>query len=430
MDLSPLKSALSLRQKFNVDVLWNVASLAVLGVAGVVINGVIAVSQGAAALGIFNQVFAAYIMLSQIAVGGIHFSVLKEVSHHQDDRQRCADITISALVLGTGIAVVVCAIAYLLRHWVGSLLDSPGVAEGLALAVPGLLFFSLNKILLNVLNGLSFMRAFAVFQALRYLFILAAVWAIVWAGWPAERLALSLTVSEVLLLLLLLAYLSLAVFPLKLSSRVQRWFGAHLSYGFRGFFSGLLTEMNTRVDVLLLGYFCDDAAVGVYSFAAILAEGFAQLPLVVRRNMDPIIGRYFAEHDRKRMEEIAHRVKKVTYLAMGLVAVAAVGLYPVGLKMILAEPAFASSSVVFAILMAGIAVNSGYRPFLGIMLQGGRPGAHTFFVSAIVLSNAILNILLIPLLGVYGSAVATATAYGLEAVLIVVCAKKLFGVTL
>ena len=52
--------------------------------------------------------------------------------------------------------------------------------------------------------------------------------------------------------------------------------------------SGILTEVNTRVDILVLGYFHGDTLVGVYSFAAILAEGFSQLPMVVRRSIDPL----------------------------------------------------------------------------------------------------------------------------------------------
>ncbi|TSA56204.1 MAG: hypothetical protein D4R45_01165 [Planctomycetaceae bacterium] len=77
---------------------------------------------------------------------------------------------------------------------------------------------------------------------------------------------------------------------------------------------------------------------------------------------------------------------------------------------------------------------SGYqcllRPFLGIILQGGKPGKHTLLASILVLFNIVGNILLIPILGMYGAALVTALVFILEAVLIKEFARKLFGIKL
>lgn len=423
-------AAFSLKARFNVEVLWNVAGLAVLAAAGVVINFAIAATRGAEALGVFNQVYAIYILLSQIAVGGLHFSVLKCVSHNQDDRGKCADQSVSALLLAGGLAAVVCGGVWLLRDAAGRLLESPGVTVGLALAIPGLFFFSLNKVLLNVLNGLRFMRAYAVFQALRFIFLPAAVLGILATERPSDTLAFSLTAAEVLLFLLLAAYLHLRVVPLWITRRASKWFREHGSYGLRGFFSGFLSEMNTRVDVLMLGWLCSDGVVGLYSFAAIFAEGFAQLPVVVRRNVDPILGRCFAEDDRSRIETIAPKVRNATYLIMSLVSVAAVAVYPLLPRLMSDQAQFGASWGVFAILMAGIALNSGCRPFLGILLQGGRPGMNTILIAGVVGGNALMNLALIPPLGMYGAAAATAAAYVLEMALLLFLSRRLFGVSL
>ncbi len=430
MHLPQFIASLSLREKFNVDVLWNVGSLVVLGVSGIVINILIAAYLGAEALGIFNQVFAIYIMLSQISVGGLHFSVLKNISHHERDRRNCTDIASSALILALILAGIVSAATYFLSDLAGAVLESPGVSAGLALAAPGLLFFSLNKILLNVLNAVRSMKAFAVFQALRFIFILLAVIALLAIDSPRENLAFSLTASEVLLFLLLIVYVHCRVLPLRVSAGVRNWFANHLSFGFLGFFSGVLSEMNTRVDVLMLGFFCHDAVVGIYSFAAIVAEGICQLPLVVRRNLDPLLGQCFAEHDQARIRRMASKVKKVVYCLMGAIGLTAVLAYPLVLTLFIPGSEFAASWAVFAILLAGIVLNSGFRPFLGILLQGGRPGMHTLLVLLVVGANILLNAMLIPVLGIIGAATATALVYVLEAFLIVAFARRLFGVKL
>ncbi|MCB0317463.1 MAG: oligosaccharide flippase family protein, partial [Bdellovibrionales bacterium] len=181
----------SLRGKFSTDLIWNFGSLAVLGGAGIVINIIIASYAGSDALGVFNQVFAIYIFLSQICVGGVHFSLLKEVSYAQDDIEHCARICTSALALSAIISFVICIVSFSLTGVVENLLDSVDVGKGLVCAIPGLIFFSLNKNLLNLLNGLQWMRAFAVFQALRFLGILIEVFVIVLVSQKSWMLALS-----------------------------------------------------------------------------------------------------------------------------------------------------------------------------------------------------------------------------------------------
>jgi O-antigen/teichoic acid export membrane protein len=93
------------REKFRSDVAWNFASLAFLGVSGLGLNVLIGRTFGPADLGIFNQVWAVYIFFSQLAVGGIDLSVLKEVAAHRDDRERVFEISLGALLPAILLAV-------------------------------------------------------------------------------------------------------------------------------------------------------------------------------------------------------------------------------------------------------------------------------------------------------------------------------------
>lgn len=430
MRLSEFGAALSLKSRFNQEVVWNLVSFGILAVSGVVMNVVIFRAYGEDALGIFNQVFAFYIMLSQVAVLGIHFSALKHVSHNQNDRARCADIATAATVLVGVLGLLVGAVTYAARYVVAELWESPGVGIGLALTAPGLMFFALNKVLLNILNGLRCMRAYAVFQALRIIFILAGIVALITLGQPEAYLAASLTLAEVTLFVLLASYLHIRLLPFSFSMRLRSWITEHIHFGVRGFLSGALAEINTRVDVLMLGFMCSDALVGVYSFAALLAEGFGQIAMVLRRVVDPILGARFAAHEAEQIPAHAARIRRVAYPMMALVTLVAIVGYPLGLRIVAPGDSLAASWTVFAILMVGVFVNAGYRPFLGILLQGGRPGTHTVLITILVTGNAVLNAVLIPWLQIYGAAIATGLVYVLEAVLIVVFAWRVFGIRL
>ena len=419
-----------LRSKFNRDVLWNLGSLAVLSVGGILVNALILRFRGAEALGVFNQVYAIYIIASQVGVGGLQFSVLKYVSHNQDDVRKCAAITTAALMMVALISSLVGLAGYLLKDWAGVWLQSPGVAQGLTLVLPGLLFFSLNKALIMALNGLRHMRAYAIFKALRYLLIPGGIIGIIASDLPDASLSLALSFAEGLLFVGLLIYINLRLFQLRWTVEVRRWFPVHFDFGIKGVLSGVLIELDTRVDVLMLGYFSNDVVVGLYSFAATLAEGIAQIPLVVRQNVDPLLGQYFAAGEKERIPSLARRIRKVFYPLMALVGLSAILIYPMLFKLSSSENGLLQSWRVFAIIMVGIIINAGYRPFLGIMLQGGRPEMNTLFVGILVVSNVLLNALLIFFLGMYGAAIVNMLLYTLEALLLIVYARKLFGVHL
>ncbi|MEK6644158.1 MAG: oligosaccharide flippase family protein [Planctomycetota bacterium] len=417
-------------RNFRMDVVWVLGSLVVAGLGGVAVNTIIAARMGSSALGVFNQAFAFYIVLSQLAVGGLQYSVLHQVSRRQDDLDHASRAASSAMMLVGTVSLAVCLLAWLARGVVGRLLSSPDVADAIGYMLPGLFAFSLNKLLLNVLSGLRHMRAYAVFQSLRFVLLLGSIAALVAMGRPGSHLTIALSVSELLLFVGLVAYIRLALFRFQFGGSLAAWYPTHISYGLRGFLSGVLHELNTRVDILILGFFRDDATVGIYSFAAILAEGFAQIPLALRTNVDPIIGGHLANQRKPDIEAFSRRLSQTFFPLMLAVGAAAVVVYPFALGWIRVDASFQASWVVFGILVAGISLNARYRPFMGILLQSGHPGSHTVLVAIVVLSNLILNVALVPAFGAPGSAVATGTAFLVEAALIAILARRMVGVRL
>jgi O-antigen/teichoic acid export membrane protein len=414
------------------DIVWNVISLGMLGASGMVINSIILGARGAEDLGSFNQVFGIYIVVSQIAVGGVQFSTLKHCSYAQNNVAECSQITSSGLMLVSGIALPICAALYFLSGFIGGILESPSVALGINYALPGLFFFALNKVIIMALNGLRRMRAFAVFQSLRYVLILSGVILGVALDWPGYKLPLSLTISEVILFLVLIAYLHAELFQIEssFSKGIRNRFRQHISFGTRGFLSGVLTELNTRVDVLMVGYFMSDMWVGVYSFGAIFAEGFGQLCIVVRQNLDPLIGHAFAVGRKEQITELAGKVHKRFWPLIGIFGAGLIAGFPLLVWLLSPEPTIWQSWGVFAILVTGVAISAKYRPFMGLLIQGGRPGIYTLLMAGSVLANGALNLCLIPWVGILGAAAGTAAVYVLEVIAMALLAKRLFGISL
>jgi O-antigen/teichoic acid export membrane protein len=158
----------------------------------------------------------------------------------------------------------------------------------------------------------------------------------------------------------------------------------------------------------MIGVYLSDTAVGIYTFAAMVAEGLYQLLIVLQNNYNPVLAQILAARDWDRLRETVRRARTRTYLAMTAVAIAAVALYPLALSILIGDPAFEPGWLPFGILMAGIVLASGYVPFGQILLMAKQPGWHTGLMSLIVLVNVAGNALLIPHLGLEGAATATA----------------------
>lgn len=423
VDVKRWLQELPLYGKFGRDVSWNIVSVGVLGVSGIIISALIARFYGPTHLGVFNQVFAVYIVASQFAVGGLQFSVLKHVSQYVEERDTCNQVISSAIVVTVLLAVTVSALILALRGFIGDVLGSPDVSVSLMYVIPGIACFAVNKVLMAVVNGYRNMQAYAFFQAMRYVSMAFLLVAAIVIQLPGTKLPLILSGAEILLLI------SLAIYILRLYSpvRPKKWLGwarTHISFGAKAFPAGALQESNTRVDVLMLGVFVSDRLVGIYSLAAMFGEGMAQLGVVLRTNVNPVIANMYFSGRKEELRELIRRGVKMFYVAMAVVLLLACVGYPVFVNIFIGGGDFMASWPLFCILMLGVALSAGYLPFNMLLTQTGHPGIYTLMITAIVLSNVMLNGLLIPFWGMYGAAIATGISFILGALYLRLLTKR------
>ncbi len=400
-----MKSILS--GKFQVDLIWNFISLGFMGVSGILLNILIALFYRPSDLGIFNQTYAIYIFASQLAVVGLPPSVLKHAAEYTDQKEVCGTIISSAFVLTLINALVVTTCLWFLRYSIGVLFSSEKLSISLAWISPGLIFFAINKIFLSAFNGFRWMRLFAAMQSLRFLLMIAAFLFLVSVGWRGDSLAVLFSIAEILLFIVCIFIVSRHLFSTKLHL-MKYWFLKHLKFGFKSSFSGILLELNTRVDVLMLGYFASDTTVGIYSFSAMMAEGFFQVAVVVMRNVTPVLVRKIVTKEFEELRDFIKKGKKISSIFMAAAGGILILSYPFWIKLITNRPEYHAGWLVFSILVIGIIAASGYLPFRNILLAADLPGWHSIMIMILVGINALLNFVLIPFLNMAGAAFATA----------------------
>ncbi|MCP5172547.1 MAG: oligosaccharide flippase family protein [Pseudomonadales bacterium] len=398
------------QHKLNRDISWTLGSFVILAVSGIVINLVVAGFRDAAALGVFNQSYAIYIITSQIAVFGIHYSVLRHAAFYEKNPEERGSLLFTSVVMSIFLGFLAAVILFFSSEKIGVILDSDITGRAIGYAAFGLLFFPLNKVLLSYLNGLRYMKAFSILQASRYVLVMLWVAIVATSDMDFALSTLGFFVAESSTVVLAVIYLIFKK-ECKALKFNRRWVSRHFSFGAKGLLAGMFVEMNSRIDVLLIGFFLSDELVGIYSFAAMLVDGLYHVLAMVRINFNPVLVGCLRDYDWSSAQKLLRKSKILGYPATLIMSILISVAFWVLTSLLIPEKGLASGIYPLTILLAGLTIISAYIPFDNLLMVSGRPGWQTFQHMTVVVSNVILNLSLVPIFGLAGAALATASSY-------------------
>ncbi len=398
--------------KLQADAAWNILSFGLIGASGVLLILLVARFYSPDVLGHFNLVYSIYIILSQLVGAGIHFSVLRYIAeqHHVANEESSAKVLSAALLASALNSLLWIGLFLLVKGQLVRLFGNEELEAGLWFIVPALLFCGQNKVLLAFLNAREEFRCYAVLNASRAVVLCVTAVSCVALNVPGVALPVVFTLSEFALYVLLVSH-ARSFLQLNFDRDFLQWMRTHLDFGYRSVVGSLFIDINTRIDVLVLGVYCSVHDVGVYSYAAMLIDGFTQLPIVLRTIVNPKLTRAYFHEGPEAFVKVVREGRRLSYMALvpiGLFVVAAY--YPI-VYLLKLSPEFLEGFLPLAVLMSGSLVSIGYAPFLMVFNQVGRPNEQSMLYFAIFSSNLVLNLLLVPYFGMLGSAIGTALAY-------------------
>ncbi len=412
--------------KLTRDIGWTLGSFVVLAVSGMVINLVVAGARDAAALGVFNQAYAVYIIASQLATLGLHYSVLRHAALHEADEAVRGRMFFTAAVCALGLGALAAVVVGFGAGLVGTIFESAATGRAVAWAATGLLLFSLNKVLLAYLNGLRRMRAFAILQGLRYLVVMAVVCAVAASPLPIETATVAFLVAETATVAGALAYLARNHLARHLHFD-RGWLQTHIRFGSKGLAAGMFAEFNSRIDVLLIGVFLPDREVGIYSFAAMMVDGVYHVLAMIRINFNPVLVGALRDGDHAQATGLRRQSARFVLpatLAMGLMAVLALWVLA---NWVVPHKDLHEGMPSLLILMSGLVLVSAFVPFDNLLMVSGHPGYQTLQQVITVTANAAVAVLLLPVLGIAGAACGTALSYLAGAAALLVFSRRIVG---
>jgi O-antigen/teichoic acid export membrane protein len=429
------------------DLAWNYASVAVLAVSGLAFNFIVAGAAGAAALGVFNLAYSVYLLASQLASAGIHMSVLRRAAQADAAGARRQLATALAASLGTSLAVA--AALYGALALAGALGAGGDRLSALLALPPALPFFALNKVALNYLNARGRMRAYAALQALRFVLIGAALATLAALAVTGPELVYCFALAEAALAIGTAVWLAARgdlTAPNNTNNtnstnstnstskptgtpkapktqpqqqpqqQPQPWpslIRAHLWFGVRIMPANLVLEFNTKIDLVVLSLLTgNDTLVGYYSFASLFVEGFYQVFVVVRRQVNPSLARFERQGAFDAAAFAALRAKLIRWLLpAGLAGAAAlIGVYQI-VPWALGAPGYRAATWPLALMLAAVAATAIPVTLGNIMNQTGHPAAESAVNLAAAGSNLIASLALVPILGMWGAAIGVGISY-------------------
>lgn len=174
-------------------------------------------------------------------------------------------------------------------------------------------------------------------------------------------------------------------------------------------FTGISTMISMRVDQVLIGQMLDDKQVGLYSAGVRLSELWYFIPVSIAASTYPAL-----VDSKKRGEDLYyHRLQQLynMLVTLGIAVALAMTFLSGPIVHLMYGPAYAASAGALRILIwSGIPVCFGVAWSNWMILEGRTRMLFTFQVTGAIV-NIILNLVLIPRLGITGSALATLISY-------------------
>jgi len=412
--------------KLTRDITWSMGSFFILAISGIVINIVVAASRDAAALGVFNLAYAIYIVASQLAIWGIHYSVLRHAAYYHDDDQQRGAMFFTAVVVSLLLGLLAASILYGVAPFLQTLFHSRDAGSAIMLAAFGLALFPLNKVLLAYLNGLREMKVFSILQAIRYLTVMVGVSAFAASSAPIAYTTLSFLIAEIVTAL----GAALVIQRHALAGRLRFsgvWTKTHFVFGSKGLAAGMFAEFNSRIDVLLIGYFLTERATGIYSFAAMLVDGLYHVIAMVRINFNPVLVAAVKETQWPSAQNLMRQTRRFIVPGVWALALCIALAYWVLAVFILPSKGLMEGMPSLLVLLFGLGLACCWIPFDNLMVVSGHPGYQAMQQMGAVCVNTLVAVLLVPHIGLEGAAIGTALSYTCNVLLLIVFVRRQLG---
>lgn len=186
------------------------------------------------------------------------------------------------------------------------------------------------------------------------------------------------------------------------------------TYGIKGHVGNLFDFVNNRLDIFFVTYFLTVSQVGIYSISVLLAELIFYIPSAASTVLFPVT----AASSNDQANRVTPVVCRHTFF-WSVIAAVILFLIAKPTVEILFTVAFSNSILPLWLLLPGVVSLSINRVIANDFMGRGKPILNTYSAGIAALCTIILDIILIPLWGIPGAAIASSLAYFVSSTFII-----------
>ena len=415
-------------RKFAFDVGITFTASVVSLFVGFVVTVLLGRYLGAGDLGLYRMVSTIYGVAMLFAAIGIPAAIIKYVAEFKDDRDKSDAIVSSGVITSLIIGIVFSVLFYFLSGIFEGLFDMPGLSGLLRLLSPVFPFALVGGALLGLLNGRREMKRYGLATIFQSVVMLVVSVSLIYCGYGVTGVVIGVVIASVgwclYLLLLTRGYFEITFDGYRGNTKTMLVFGVQI------FGANAINMINYQADIILIGYFLTATDVGYYAVAVGLSRFFWLIPQAIQTIIYPATSEYWATNNHSALQTMIGKSMKYTacvLLPIGL----GVGFFAEEIITTIFGEGFSYAVLPLQILLVGTIINGAVqRPIGSILYSIGRPDLNLRIFAGAAIANIILNLLLIPYLGIMGAAVATTTSFLIIVYLILLYTTKMTKVVI
>jgi O-antigen/teichoic acid export membrane protein len=319
-----------------------------------------------------------------------------------------------SLQLATAASVVIGVVLFLSAEAIASnIFHTPDLALALKIFAIGIPFLTLINILVSVYRGFDRMEPQAYFQYVLFnILFLLLVLAPAMLHLPFVAIFYTYVIALILTFVALLLY-SIKKLPQPITfSSGQAGAAVRkelVAFSMPLLVTAMLATIILWLDSLLLGYFKTPEVVGLYNAARPMAQ-FVSDPLALMMLIyTPVATGLYSQNLTAELRR-SYIISTKWIVSLTLPFFLVLCLFPEAVLNLFFGPVYTAAAPALRILSLGFIISNLFGPNQGILLAMGKSRFIMWTALAVAIVSVLLNVTLIPLLGIVGAAVATAVS--------------------
>ena len=392
------------KTKALIDVQWALISIATASLAHFVLRIVLGREFGPEGLGVYTLAFTIYLLGTQFAAFAIDAALTKYVAEFLEDQAVISKYVSSGMIFSIIIGTIMGVVLLLLAPFISiSFFQVPELESLIQLIALSYPFIAIQKTVLGTLNGFRKMHLYAFLNIIQNATVVATSITLVLLFKGGLMGAVIGLIGPTILIGTLCPFLIRNYVQLKASLWDTPALHAITVFGFYVVLGNSVSFLNAQVGGIMIGYYLNPNEVGIYAVAVLLAQPLTLIPGAVQRVTAPMTATLYGRGDIEGIWKMISSAMKRTFLISVAIALL-IMVFGNSLITLLFTIEFLRAYVPLLILLAGQVI---FAPFMAIGSTLASIGkVHISFRIHLVcgILNVMLNVLLIPYIGVVGAA--------------------------